>query len=69
MKSAAYRVCLWQDQVKHVEQLADSRPAALVALMMQELRHRHLGVQPGHPNPMLPASTQHSRLQVGVLQG
>ena len=45
------------------------RPGLLTALMLQEVVHRHAGIQPGQPHPLVTARTQHRCLQPGVLHG
>ena len=64
-----YHVSLWQNEIKHAQQLVDICPGLLFALMPQELGDRHPCIQPSQPYASLTAGIQHSRLQLWILHG
>lgn len=61
-------VCLWHDEVKHVQQLLHAVAAVLACAVHAELGDAHLHIQPGQPGSSLMAGTNHIRLQLCILQ-
>jgi len=64
-----YHISLWQNEIKHAQQLVDICPGLLFALMPQELGDRHPCIQPRQPYALLTTGIQHSRLQLWILHG
>jgi len=64
-----YHISLWQNEIKHAQQLVNICPGLLFAMMSQELGHRHPCIQPRQPYASLTTGIQHSRLQLWILHG